>query len=810
MSVSGLEHSEKLSKATLNKVLASLKQASNDIKQELQKVRYLLASPDQRIKWISDLADSSKLTQLQSLLNETELMYISDTDSEAARLFKRRTTDLLQGRLTNLQAYQTEISLKIQQVKKQVQNMSLEGFNNVKKDGALREMYSEAHEAGGFYTQTGKAYLNDVVTLQTKAAGSKTIGEYMDNLFTQYENKVNDALIGGLVRGESYSQMAKNLADATGISMRKAQLLINTESNAIFNESVSDVIKENPIVKGYRFRAVLDSRTSEICQSMDGKFIPKEDIKPGVNYPPLHPNCRSTVVTVLLDENELKDRRQRWTKNDNNEWEKVPPGMTYQQYKERFGFANSSKQPKTYEPVNRSVHGRTFAKKSQPKNVGYSKANRTAPERLDELMDLRIEGNAKEILEELDVKSIVEQALRETGYDNLPTVKTSQAFKNEVDEKDERYIVFNSEEEKENYKSGRVSNSVIAVNKETLDAMELESPGSTSHKLKVALRNDKRVAKSGQDPALTGERDRRYAQAGKEDTQVGKVIYMKYGYDAHDLGNGKTEVFNRTAVIVSEDEHEVKEQVVPTAQQVKSSTNSSQFWNRDKYKSISSSATRSISKDNKGYISMDDRRSAATLSKSVIERSSNTPFKDIIYDYTEAPVQNFAFRRVIKDKSASTRQLSEVVRNSISMLESDSTTVRAPVYVVRGTSMMEIGDFMDQANVSSVEELVDKEVSINNFIESTSLEETVFLDFEDRDVQVNILLPEGAKAVTVFGSSEESAFPSENEVAVIGGQKMKIVDVRTEGYRTVIDAVVDPTKTPDVIKELKEILNKSE
>ena len=69
---------------------------------------------------------------------------------------------------------------------------------------------------------------------------------------------------------------------------------------------------------------------------MHGKYIAKKDVKPGVNFPPLHPNCRSTVTTVLVSEDVKKDTVQRYTKNGSNEWIPVPPGMTYPEFKRRI------------------------------------------------------------------------------------------------------------------------------------------------------------------------------------------------------------------------------------------------------------------------------------------------------------------------------------------------------------------------------------------------------------------------------------------------------------------------------------------
>lgn len=336
MSVSGLEHSEKLAKALLRKILASLRRQSKAVKLELEKVRYLLADPEQVKIWLSNPADKERILALQSLLDETEQLYLTNNHSEAAKLFKARTKSLLEGKLSNLQSYETEIRLRMNQLEEEIRTDVLKGLNGIKKDAAFREIYSEAHQAGGFYVNIGKAYLQDIVTLETKAAGSKTLGEYMRKLFVQYEKGLRDVMVDGIVRGDSYEQMAKNLSKSTGVSMRKAQLLVNTESNAVFNSAVADVIEENPLVIGYRFRATLDSHTSKICQEMDGQFIPKEDIQPGVNYPPLHPNCRSTVVTVLAGEDVDHPADPRWTKDENSNWIAVPPGMSYKEYKEKY------------------------------------------------------------------------------------------------------------------------------------------------------------------------------------------------------------------------------------------------------------------------------------------------------------------------------------------------------------------------------------------------------------------------------------------------------------------------------------------
>ena len=53
------------------------------------------------------------------------------------------------------------------------------------------------------------------------------------------------------------------------------------------------------VVEKYEFLAAIDSRTSPQCREHNGATYLLKDAKVGTNYPPLHPNCRSTVIPVL-------------------------------------------------------------------------------------------------------------------------------------------------------------------------------------------------------------------------------------------------------------------------------------------------------------------------------------------------------------------------------------------------------------------------------------------------------------------------------------------------------------------------------
>lgn len=111
--------------------------------------------------------------------------------------------------------------------------------------------------------------------------------------------------------GMSEHEMAQAIAKEFDRSIGVARRLIRTEANYMANQARLKAWKDRS-VEHYRLVAVLDLRTSEICQSMDGKvFKVSEAVVNGKdgNYPPFHPWCR-TIVVAVLSRHSLKGSRK--------------------------------------------------------------------------------------------------------------------------------------------------------------------------------------------------------------------------------------------------------------------------------------------------------------------------------------------------------------------------------------------------------------------------------------------------------------------------------------------------------------------
>jgi SPP1 gp7 family putative phage head morphogenesis protein len=114
--------------------------------------------------------------------------------------------------------------------------------------------------------------------------------------------------------GMSEFEMAKAISAEFDRSIGVAQRLIRTEANYMANQAKLKAWRDRG-VKEYRLIAVLDFRTSKICQGKDGKiYLVSEAVVNGAagTYPPFHPWCR-TIAVAYIGKRSLTGKR---TAND--------------------------------------------------------------------------------------------------------------------------------------------------------------------------------------------------------------------------------------------------------------------------------------------------------------------------------------------------------------------------------------------------------------------------------------------------------------------------------------------------------------
>ena len=129
-------------------------------------------------------------------------------------------------------------------------------------------------------------------------------------------------------RGLSSNQLGDMIAKEMEASRNRGRTLARTEVNYICNQADLDAYRVIGI-EDYDYLATLDLRTSEICRSLDGTTHKVSHAQVGVNFPPMHPNCRSTTVPHFEDDDDFAERVAR---NEEGSTIKVPRKMTQEEY----------------------------------------------------------------------------------------------------------------------------------------------------------------------------------------------------------------------------------------------------------------------------------------------------------------------------------------------------------------------------------------------------------------------------------------------------------------------------------------------
>jgi hypothetical protein len=98
--------------------------------------------------------------------------------------------------------------------------------------------------------------------------------------------------------------------------------------------------------------ATLDSRTSEICQEMDGKTFRMSEWEVGVNAPPFHVNCRTTTIPYFDDE--FSNTGKRAARGEDGKTYYVPADTTYKEWEKAYvnGDKSGAKEVKTDAAIN--------------------------------------------------------------------------------------------------------------------------------------------------------------------------------------------------------------------------------------------------------------------------------------------------------------------------------------------------------------------------------------------------------------------------------------------------------------------------
>lgn len=279
------------------------------------------------------------LQEAKQLLNREELKEFKDYIKEILAMGKKENFSPEQmakfkqlyakARISRLQELETQIDYELSK---------LTSTNEEQLATLLANTYEEGYYETIFDVEQFKGFSSSFSGLNKQAIGKVIYAKYEGANFSQrlWKNQTNlmTILEKEIPRGVTLGYNPRKLADLTskklGTNYNNTVRLIRTEYNKILNDATYDgYIACN--VAQYQILATLDNRTSEICQEMDSKIYELKEKEVGVNYPPFHPNCRTTTIPYF--EPDEFDNPDELIYNDKLGIV-IPKNITYKEWKE--------------------------------------------------------------------------------------------------------------------------------------------------------------------------------------------------------------------------------------------------------------------------------------------------------------------------------------------------------------------------------------------------------------------------------------------------------------------------------------------
>lgn len=110
--------------------------------------------------------------------------------------------------------------------------------------------------------------------------------------------ELNEGIVNIAVTGKGTKELTKFLMDRFNVSYNRAKTVVVTEMTHVQTQAAKDRY-EGYGVKEFEFLDTEDSKTCDLCSSLNGKRFKLSELKEGINAPSIHPNCRCVIIPVI-------------------------------------------------------------------------------------------------------------------------------------------------------------------------------------------------------------------------------------------------------------------------------------------------------------------------------------------------------------------------------------------------------------------------------------------------------------------------------------------------------------------------------
>ena len=336
-----MESAEEAAKEIADVYAMASKELNYKIAQTYEKYRdkYNLSDEEAK-KLLNAMRDPSDIEELKMKLKGLKR-------PEADEILKELESPAYRARIERYENLQSEIDKMMKDVYKQEKKINTNHYVDQYNDSYYREIYDLQKRTGLDFS-----FSNVDPKELDRILHSNWSGEnYSQRIWGNTEKLAQDVkqqLALAYLTGKNESDIAAEIARLYATGAAYARRLIRTESAYISGQAQAAADEEAGI-DSYRILATLDLRTSEICREMDGKVFEYKDMQVGVNFPPFHPYCRTTVLSEI-DDQDLSQLQRRSRDPETGKIKTFPGDITYKDWykQEVLGKPDIMKQDKVW------------------------------------------------------------------------------------------------------------------------------------------------------------------------------------------------------------------------------------------------------------------------------------------------------------------------------------------------------------------------------------------------------------------------------------------------------------------------------
>ena len=285
---------------------------------------------------LSEVEAWELLNKMQDKASIDELLLAlrnEKTRKERQDILKVLEAPAYTSRIERFKDMMQQVDFLMQNVYEQEKQFDTTFFENLARDSYYKIIYNTQRQTGYGFAFSNISEKEIAHALSINWSGkhySKRIWQNTQDL----AETIKEEMVISLLTGRTDREAAQTFEKTFHTGMIQARRLARTESAFIHGELQKRAYEEAGIKK-YRYVAILDLRTSELCRGLDGKTFSVSEAMAGKNYPPMHPWCRSTTISIV-DEEILKSMKRNAYDPETGRTIKVPADTTYKEWYKQY------------------------------------------------------------------------------------------------------------------------------------------------------------------------------------------------------------------------------------------------------------------------------------------------------------------------------------------------------------------------------------------------------------------------------------------------------------------------------------------